>query len=361
MKVAIIGAGLSGLTCALELEKNGIQPDIFEKKFMIGEVFDHCGALLEVVSRPAGDPLEYLKNNFGLDIKPIRPINSIYMHGPNANVKLKKNYLGYFLSRGEDKSSVENQLYSDLMGKVKFDTAVDYRDVMKDYDYVIIATGDNSVSKAVGCWQELVDIWLYGCEVIGTFDPSCLQMWMDTRYSKSGYAYLTPYSNKRATLALAVPYIGNDEIDYYWDKFREIVKLPYSIVKTFKCEHISGFVKPMIYENMFFVGNAAGGLDSFLGFGQEFALISGIYAARAICKGEDYENNMKGLVNKDLNLLELRKALDKLDNKNIDLLMKALGFPFFRRLVYSTDLNVVKNGSFLVKELFNRFKLNYRR
>lgn len=32
MKVAIVGAGLSGLSCAFELKKHGIKPIIFEKK-----------------------------------------------------------------------------------------------------------------------------------------------------------------------------------------------------------------------------------------------------------------------------------------------------------------------------------------
>ncbi len=32
MKVAIMGAGISGLSCAITLEKNGIEPVIFEKR-----------------------------------------------------------------------------------------------------------------------------------------------------------------------------------------------------------------------------------------------------------------------------------------------------------------------------------------
>jgi flavin-dependent dehydrogenase len=39
MKVAIMGAGISVLSCAITLEKNGIEPVIFEKRSRVGERF----------------------------------------------------------------------------------------------------------------------------------------------------------------------------------------------------------------------------------------------------------------------------------------------------------------------------------
>jgi len=36
MRVAIIGAGLAGLSCAHELERYGVSPVIFEKNSYIG-------------------------------------------------------------------------------------------------------------------------------------------------------------------------------------------------------------------------------------------------------------------------------------------------------------------------------------
>ncbi|MBC7106709.1 MAG: FAD-dependent oxidoreductase, partial [Firmicutes bacterium] len=32
MRVAIIGAGVAGLTCALELQRRGVVPEVFEQR-----------------------------------------------------------------------------------------------------------------------------------------------------------------------------------------------------------------------------------------------------------------------------------------------------------------------------------------
>ena len=66
MKVAIIGAGASGLSCAYQLYKNNIKPTIFEQKSWLGETLDLPAVKLNMFNTPITDPLKYLKKNYGI-------------------------------------------------------------------------------------------------------------------------------------------------------------------------------------------------------------------------------------------------------------------------------------------------------
>jgi len=55
MDIAIMGAGLSGLSCAMTLEKNGISPTIFEKRSQIGDRFVNGEVLLSIFAFPVHD------------------------------------------------------------------------------------------------------------------------------------------------------------------------------------------------------------------------------------------------------------------------------------------------------------------
>lgn len=52
-------AGLSGLSCAITLEQNGISPVIIEHRKSVGDRFVYGEILLSLVNRPVFDPLAY--------------------------------------------------------------------------------------------------------------------------------------------------------------------------------------------------------------------------------------------------------------------------------------------------------------
>ena len=351
MKVAIIGAGLSGLSCAHELEKYGVRPVIYEKNSYIGEQISHVSAILEIINRPIKDVVKYFKEQFDIDIKPLNTVRTISHHSPNINATIKGNF-GYFFKRGNDKDSLKNQLFSSLKNsELVFNHYGDYIELSKKFDYVVIATGDYNFTEELGCWFERVTTYVRGAVVLGDFDINTLNVWINKDYCKNGYAYLTPFDSKRASIALIVTDVNEKEIDYYWDLFWYTEKIRYTIVQEFKLKHKSAQVYPYRVDNIYIAGDAAGIVDPFLGFGQLSSITTGVMAARSIMEGLDYSTLIKDIRDRNNKLLEFRKAFNGATNKEFDMLMAVIGLPGIKQIIYDTPLDVVKLGSAILKRL----------
>ena len=151
MDVAIIGAGLAGLSCAHELEKYGISPVIYERRNFIGEEFNHVGAALQIVHRPIKDAVNYFKNEFGIEIKPLNTVNSVVHRSINKTTTIKGN-LGYFIERSKSQNDMKVQLHSQLKNtRILFNEAADYETLSKQYDYVVVANGHVDYTIELGC------------------------------------------------------------------------------------------------------------------------------------------------------------------------------------------------------------------
>lgn len=351
MKVAIIGAGLAGLACAYELEKYGIYPVIYEKNSYIGEQHPHVTAILEIVSREQGDAIKFIKKKLGLEIEPLNEVKRILHYSPNKKQEVKGSF-GYFFTRNKTPQDVKNQIYSKLTKtQVLFSEYGDYETLAKEYDYVIISNGSNNYTEELGCWQEWVNTYLKGAIVQGNFETDTLRVWINQDYCKKGYAYLTPFDEKTATLALVVTDIDEQEVEYYWDLFMDTENIKYTIVEEFKLNHKSGFVYPHKVGNILFAGNSAGVIDPFLGFGQLNAITTGVLAGRAVATGKDYEKMLKNIVKASKQLHEFRKAFDKAGHLAYDIIMTSVGLPVVRRILYKSPINVVRLGATIIRHL----------
>ncbi|MCC0562950.1 NAD(P)-binding protein [Brevibacillus borstelensis] len=54
-----MGAGLSGLACAITLEKHGISPAVFEVRERLGDRFVNAESMLSILQKPITDPVAF--------------------------------------------------------------------------------------------------------------------------------------------------------------------------------------------------------------------------------------------------------------------------------------------------------------
>ncbi|MDF2522648.1 MAG: dehydrogenase [Clostridiales bacterium] len=352
MDVAIIGAGLAGLACAHELERYGISPVIYERRSFIGEEYNHVGAVLEVVHRPIDDAIKYFKNEFELELKPLETVKSIVHFSPNKATVIKGDNLGYFLERSQSSNDMKVQMSSTLKKtRIIFNQDADYELLSKQYDYVVVANGHVDATIELGCWQEWVSTFVRAATVYGEFDPTSMTVWLNQDYCKNGYAYLTPFDSKRASIALVVTDVNEIEIERYWELFLTTERIDYPIQENFKLKHLSGHVYPHKVNKVLLAGNAGGAIDPFLGFGIIKSIFSGAMAARSIAEGMDYEKLLDAMVKQNLRLFEFRKALNLSNNTIYDLMFSSIAIPGLKHLMYYTPLNVIKIGSSFLKLL----------
>lgn len=140
MKVAIIGAGTSGLSCAIELERNGIHPVIFERNDSIGEYIPHVSAFLGLITRPASDPVKYMDKKLGIKLKPLNQFRKVIHYSPNNQLPVS-GHLGYFMIRGKEENSVKNQLRAQVKSSVNVLEKSGEKVLLRKGAYLIYAKG----------------------------------------------------------------------------------------------------------------------------------------------------------------------------------------------------------------------------
>lgn len=358
MKVAIIGAGISGLSCAIELQRHGITPTIFERTKMLGDKPGYLVATLRLFHRSYRSPMSFFKSRYDISITPLHAIKEMVMITPNKTVSAKGNH-GYAFVKDVGENSLERQLGANLNVPIIFDTEVKIPDIKNDFDYIVVATGNNRIARDLNLWNTT---FMGKCRIVtvsGNFKRDTMMIWLNKSIAKNGYGYLLAKNENEAEIVLVVSDITLDKLDYYWNEFLIAENIKYSIVKYHDIEHIVGYPSANQVENIYFTGNCGGMIDDFLGFGMTRSIESGVMAARAIVNNQDFNELLKPFKKEINSLNEYRKMINVLTNKDYDFDMSILELPLIKQIVYNNPLYKAKYGVFAPKTLVYFKKKNY--
>lgn len=363
MKVAIMGAGLSGLSCAITLERNGIKPYIFETRREIDDRFINGEIFLNALNAPIKDTFEYLSNEFGIYFQPVGHIKKLIIYSENEKAVVKGD-LGFSVIRGRHENSLCKQLLKQMDAEIIYNSQYSYEDLLKDYTHVILATGDGAYSENMGNYKKHLTVSLKGAIVKGNFDRYTTMTWLENSFAPQGYSYLIPLSNTEANIVTAYPdYPENNRLDgnIIWDKFFARVERDLNqelkVIDGFEItKYIIGHCNKDRIGNTFFTGNCYGAIMPFLGFGQFPAIMTGIHAAYDLCGKGKYEDLNKVLDKSFESALVLRRTMEHLDNKKFDILVKGLNTSIGNTILDNSKVNFINIVANILKPIIGKDK-----
>ncbi len=296
-EVRILGAGISGLSAAINLRKLDRDAVVYEQKSKVSSPHEDMQGIAGVV-----DPASYLKS-LNIDIKPKgRGFSKITFCTPKREIDLKAGKVGRLVIRGGE-NSIEHDMYeyAEKVG-VRFE----FNANKKESDADIIATGRKRCDAlAVAMIFEN-----------STFDRDRMLVMFDDRYSPKGcYLYVIPISKDRVEII-------NCALSPYSTMLR---KLTLNAIKEKKfLNDITGGKEPLSYfgctanfdiprtamtDGRMYVGEAAGFQDASVGTGIKYALESGKLAAEAIANNTNYDQAWKRAFIKELKSSAARRFL----------------------------------------------------
>ncbi len=351
-----MGAGLSGLACAITLENYGITPSIFEKQSKVGDRFVNGEALLNIFTRPVHDGIASLSDQYGIYLKPTSNIEKMLIFSKNKNAIIEAQ-LGYTNIRGREQDSFESQLSSQVKASIQFNSEKTYEQLLNSYTHVVLATGDAEYAKQTRNFREDLTVSIKGATVEGSFDRFTVMTWIDYDLAPYGYGYLIPYSEHEANIVLAIPDIPmNQQVttgqlwDSFYNKVRAELIQDLPVTDQFQItNYIMGICSSPRMGNTFYIGNCFSSMMPFMGFGQYAALLTGVYAAYDLCGLGNYEQLTMPLRQSYENSLVLRRSMEQLDNEDLDRIIHLLNGYWGNKLFQTKTLNPLRLISYLLR------------
>lgn len=311
-RIKIAGAGISGLTAAINLVKEGFDVRVFEKAASVGSRFNDDFQGLENWTGER-DILDLLREiNIKINFMNT-PLNEVTFYSPSLDkVEFKsKKPLFYLVKRGR-KDSLDSALMEQALD---LGVGIEFNSPMDNEDCDIIATGPRRI-----------DVMAFGITLETELNDMAAVIFND-RIAAKGYAYLLAVNNK-AILATVLFRDIENALGYLDRTITEFKKIyDFEIINEQKFSGYGNFLIPKsAQENgRLYVGEAVGFQDFLAGYGMKYAFRSGYLAARSIIANEDYDKLWKESFLSEMKSRKFsRMILEKIGNKGYEILIKNL-------------------------------------
>ncbi len=357
MRVAILGAGISGLAAGLVLEKNGVNPDIYEQNSFIADHLSHVGVVLNMAyRRVTKEPLKYLNSLLSIELAPLETINNLIIHSRTSKATITNELIGYSFIIGQEPASVLNQLFSNIKNcKFLFEQRQSIEYLRRNYDYVIVSTGSRSedyvADNYLKDWRQYLVAHTRVAKLSGSFEPNTAVVWGNKEILKNGYAFLAPFSSRIASLYVTIPHISDwNEMNQCWKAFllKEQLLEKATLLGTYERTHVCAYSSSSTWENCLFTGDQGCFLDPFLGLGGATAVASGAMAAKAILENKNYDRLVKEY-KKVINVMSnVRNFYDSIDDKTFDTIVSYEDNSILKKLIYGANVDWLKYGALTV-------------
>jgi flavin-dependent dehydrogenase len=336
--IKILGAGISGLTAAINLKRAGIDVEVHERKKYCGK-HTHDFQYLENWTFEK-DALEILQDlNIQTDFY-IKPWYSLEFVSPSFNKSVKRSSqpFMYLLKRGPMEDSLDHALQKQATDA---DIPITFRSKLDENKADIIATG---VKKPTFIVTGITFPFEYPDKAIALFDD---------RLSLGIYSYFIVNENIGEIASINPANSKEHKIRFNKTvkRFEKMLKFKVStIIYRFAAPGSLFYLKNAKIEDRFYVGEAAGFQDCLNGFGMMYAFKSGYHAAQSIINNDDYNHRWKSDMLKPMEVSRINRYLfEKLSNDGYEKLVQVLVSPnsLIRKLLGGNDLQ------YILKRLYN--------
>ena len=344
--IKIIGAGIAGLTAAINLKSAGIDVEVHERKETCGKRTNDFQFLENWTFEE--DTLDIVR---GMHIRTDFYIKPHYTQGaisPSGNkyIGTSNRPVCYLFKRGKNADSLDSSLESQCR---QSDIELIYDSTLKRSEADIIATGIKR--PAFICTGILFPCALH--------DQSYLLF--DNDLSDKFYSYFV--ANDHVGEIVCINPVGYKDhikrLDKTVARFEEILSIEIKeITEKFSAPLSFDVLQPAFVNNQYYVGEAAGFQDALMGFGMLYAFKSGYLAAKSIIENIDYQQ----LINQ-----EIMKPIRTSANNRI--LFEKFTNPGYERLINVLNsqnpiIRKFKGGKTLrqfLKKLYNKSMSHFLR